>query len=86
MERLYRRPEIERLHQLIDQARLEQRALQPLVLRGANSNQHLDGDGHGYSGMFPCFFDGLRSRFVARVRSASMSRGRVSRGSMTSST
>jgi hypothetical protein len=39
-----------------------------------------------YSGMFPCFFGGLRSRFVRNVSSASISRGRVSRGSMMSST
>jgi hypothetical protein len=38
------------------------------------------------SGMLPCFFGGLRSRFVRSVSSASISRGRVSRGSMMSST
>ena len=38
------------------------------------------------SGMFPCFFGGFRSRFVRSVSSASIRRGRVSRGSMMSST
>ncbi len=37
------------------------------------------------SGMLPCFFRGLVSRFVARVRSAWTSFGRVSWGSMMSS-
>src|SRR5512147_1827956 len=39
-----------------------------------------------HKGMLPCFLGGLRSRLVASVRSASMSRQRVSRGSITSST
>jgi len=33
-----------------------------------------------------CFFAGFRSRLVRRLRRPSISRGRVSRGSMTSST
>ena len=41
--------------------------------------------GEHHSGMFPCFFGGLRSRLVRIVSSASMRRGRVSRGSMMSS-
>src|ERR1041385_558985 len=39
-----------------------------------------------YNGIFPCFFGGFLSRLVRSIRSASMSRGRVSRGSITSST
>src|SRR5262245_51990822 len=39
-----------------------------------------------YSGRLPCFFGGFLSRFVRSVSSASMRRGRVSRGSMMSST
>jgi hypothetical protein len=38
------------------------------------------------SGMFPCFRGGRRSRFVRAVSSASISTGRVRRGSITSST
>ena len=38
------------------------------------------------SGMLPCFFGGFRSRFPCSVSSASMRLGRVSRGSMMSST
>ena len=39
-----------------------------------------------HSGMFPCLRGGRRSRFVIAVRSASISTGRVRRGSITSST
>ena len=39
-----------------------------------------------HSGRFPCFRGRFWSRFVERVSSAEMSRRRVSRGSMTSST
>ena len=42
--------------------------------------------GKAHSGMLPCFFGGLRSRLARSVSSAPMSRGRVSRGSMMSST
>jgi len=38
-----------------------------------------------YSGILPCFLGGLASRLFCSTRSASMSRGRVSCGSMTSS-
>ena len=37
------------------------------------------------SGMFPCFFGGRVSRFVRSTAKASMTRGLVSMGSMTSS-
>ena len=40
----------------------------------------------GHSGMFPCFFGGLVSRLSASSSRALMSRGRVSDGTMTSST
>ena len=40
----------------------------------------------GQSGMFPCFLGGFLSRLVRSVSSASIRRGRVSRGSMMSST
>ena len=39
-----------------------------------------------HSGIFPCFLGGLVSRFVASARRAWISLGRVSRGSMISST
>ena len=39
-----------------------------------------------HSGMFPCFRGASVSRFVSSISSALISRGRVSRGSMTSST
>ena len=39
-----------------------------------------------YSGMFPCLRFGRGSRFVSVVSSASISTGRVRRGSITSST
>jgi hypothetical protein len=39
-----------------------------------------------YSGMLPCLRGGRDSRFVSAVSSASMSTGRVRRGSITSST
>ena len=39
-----------------------------------------------YSGMLPCLRGGRGSRFVIAVRSASISTGRVRRGSITSST
>ena len=39
-----------------------------------------------YSGMLPCLRAGRGSRFVIAVRSASISTGRVRRGSITSST
>src|SRR5207249_2128619 len=38
-----------------------------------------------YRGMLPCFLGGFLSRFVSSVASASIRRGRVSRGSMMSS-
>ena len=38
------------------------------------------------SGMFPCFFGGFASRLSTNMSSALTSRGRVSRGSITSST
>ena len=38
-----------------------------------------------HNGIFPCFFGGLRSRLPRSIRSASISRGRLSRGSITSS-
>ena len=40
---------------------------------------------HPYSGMFPCLRAGTLSRFVESMRSAWISRGRVSAGSITSS-
>lgn len=38
-----------------------------------------------YNGMFPCFLDGLGSRFVAKLSNALISFGLVSAGSITSS-
>jgi len=40
----------------------------------------------GHNGMFPCLRGASVSRFVSSISSALMSRGRVSRGSITSST
>ena len=51
----------------------------PRVLRKLGSRP-------AYSGMLPCFLGGRRSRFVSAVSSASISTGRVRRGSITSST
>lgn len=39
----------------------------------------------GYSGMFPCFLRGMVSTLFANIRSARITFGRVSRGSITSS-
>jgi hypothetical protein len=39
-----------------------------------------------YSGMFPCFFFGIAARLPSRNWNAAMRRGRVSEGSMMSST
>jgi len=39
-----------------------------------------------YSGMLPCFRGGFESRLSRSMSSAEMRRGRLSRGSMTSST
>lgn len=39
-----------------------------------------------YNGIFPCFFGGFSSRLFCSISSAEISRGRVSRGSITSST
>ena len=39
-----------------------------------------------HSGMFPCLRAGTASRLVASIRSALINRGRVSAGSITSST
>lgn len=39
-----------------------------------------------YNGIFPCFFGGFFSRFPSSISSASISRRRVSCGSITAST
>jgi hypothetical protein len=48
--------------------------------------ENLDDVRGGQSGMFPCFRGGRRSRLGRAVSSASISTGRVRRGSITSST
>ncbi len=50
-----------------------------------NIEQGLGARARCYSGMLPCFFFGFTSRLPSQARSAEMSRGRVSCGSMTSS-
>ena len=41
---------------------------------------------YGYNGIFPCFFRGMLSTLFSSMRSARITRGRVSCGSITSST
>ena len=58
----------------------------PLEPRELVREQGLDGSRHGYRGMLPCLRRGRGSAFVSAVSSASISTGRVRRGSITSST
>lgn len=46
----------------------------------------IPGQAEPHSGMFPCFLGGFVSRLLRSISSALMRRGRVSRGSITSST
>ena len=74
------------------QARATRTAISPrlairILLHGARtSGAYGRCDGRRHSGMFPCLRGGLRSRFVSRRASAAISRRRVVRGSITSST
>ena len=59
-----------------------------VIREGATGNRRspVKRAGERQSGMFPCLRGGRRSRFVSAVSSASISTGRVRRGSITSST
>src|SRR6266516_3719777 len=82
-----------RLRIVLDEVPLERHQGRAFLLRGQPVRKveppsvvGLEHDASSYSGMFPCLRAGTDSRFVESMRSALISRGLVSAGSITSST